>query len=97
MATSLSSDRPLAADSGETFVARRAGTTAAATVTATPVIRQARAVRGRNTTEAGGRSNPVAAMTASRPRAASTPRTMPAAEATSPTTMASASTEAMRW
>ena len=82
---------------GETLVARRAGMTAAATVTTTPATRPMAAVRPRNTIGADGSSKPMARMIASSPWAAPSPRTMPAAEATMPTSRASVSTEPMSW
>ena len=85
------------AATGGMRTARRAGLTAATTVTPTPTRSETTTVRVSKTGDPAGRLTPNPRSSASIPKAASTPRPMPTAEDTSPTIAASPRTERKTW
>src|SRR6056297_436357 len=85
------------ASTGATVAARRAGTTAAATVTPMPTAKAATIVELWTTREASGKSRPNWANTHISPRATPSPAVRPPIAASSPIIAASSTTEPRTW
>ena len=82
---------------GSTLVARRAGTSAAATVTSVPTSIETTMVRGSSCSDVLGRLKPTASMRTLRPLATPRPIAMPIADAAAPSTTASMSRPRSTW
>jgi hypothetical protein len=85
------------AATGAIFAARRAGISAAAAVTSTPTANEAMIVRGSTSVGPGGNSAPIALNSALSPSATPMPASSPTADAISPTTTDSPSTDRVIW
>ena len=92
-----SSEPSRTAVTGATRLARRAGSTLAATVTRVPTRSDTTMVRVARTMPAWGRSAPSTTNRALRPFASPMPARMPTIELPRPTTVASAMTPRMTW